>query len=290
MRQTRWQRLAHGARRLLRFFLNPRLLLCFGIGWMITNGWCYLFLLFGARYGIGWMLAVGGAYAAFLWFPFTPEKIVTVAIALFLLRLLFPHDKATLAVLQEEARKAKAGALRVKEKRRARRTARGMRRAIVIGCPGSGKSTFSRALSEASGLPLVHLDLLFWRADKTTVSEEEFDRQLAEALAREAWIIDGNYMRTLERRLAAADTVFFLDYPAAVCEEGIRARQGIPRPDMPWVEEGCDGALLSLVQGFAEGQRPAILALLTRQKRKRCITFRTREEAERFLALWREEK
>ncbi len=96
-----WQKIKHGVRRVLSFFLNPRLLLCFGIAWMITNGWCYLFLFFGARYGIAWMLAAGGAWAAFLWFPFTPEKIVTVAIAIFLLRLLFPRDQATLAVLRD---------------------------------------------------------------------------------------------------------------------------------------------------------------------------------------------
>ncbi|MBQ8173987.1 MAG: hypothetical protein IJ009_01150 [Clostridia bacterium] len=98
-------------RHLCSFFLNPRFLLCFGIGWMITNGWSYLFLFFGLRFGITWMTAVGSAYMAFLWFPFTPEKILTLIIALFLLRLFFPNDKATLQVLRDmltsENRKAK---------------------------------------------------------------------------------------------------------------------------------------------------------------------------------------
>ena len=98
-------------RRLFSFLFNPRFLLCFGIGWMITNGWSYLFLYFGLRYGITWMTAVGSAYLAFLWFPFTPEKILTILIALGLLRLLFPNDKATLQVLYDmlssEKRKAR---------------------------------------------------------------------------------------------------------------------------------------------------------------------------------------
>ena len=88
-------------KRIAMFLLNPRLVLCFGIGWMITNGWAYVMMGVGSFLNIGWMIAVSGAYLAFLWFPFTPEKIVTVIIAIFLLKLLFPKDKKTLAVLIE---------------------------------------------------------------------------------------------------------------------------------------------------------------------------------------------
>ncbi len=84
-----------------QFILNPRLLLCFGIGWMITNGWSYVLLGLGTWLNIPWMIAVSGAYLAFLWFPFSPEKLLTVAIAIFLLRRLFPNDQKTLAVLIE---------------------------------------------------------------------------------------------------------------------------------------------------------------------------------------------
>lgn len=87
----------------LLFFLNPRLLLCLLLGWMLTNGWSYLFAAFGS----GWVRAVGLAWLAFLWFPFTPEKIVTVALAILFLRLLFPHDEKTLAVLREEYARAR---------------------------------------------------------------------------------------------------------------------------------------------------------------------------------------
>ena len=83
------------------FFLNPRLLLCAGIGWFITNGWSYVMLGLGTLFKIQWMIAVSSAYLAFLWFPFTPEKLVTLVIAIALLRLFFPHDQKTLRRLHE---------------------------------------------------------------------------------------------------------------------------------------------------------------------------------------------
>ncbi len=94
-------------KKILQFIANPRLVLCFMIAWLITNGWCYIFLLVGGYFQIKWMLAVGGAYATFLWGLPTPEKLVTFPIAIFLLRLLFPNDQKTLAVLRELYQKAK---------------------------------------------------------------------------------------------------------------------------------------------------------------------------------------
>ena len=82
------------------FLLNPRFLFCFGIAWMITNGWSYVFFALGTYFGIGWMAAVGGAYLAFLWLPISPEKIVTTLIAMALLRLFFPQDEKTLGILR----------------------------------------------------------------------------------------------------------------------------------------------------------------------------------------------
>lgn len=100
-----------------RILLNPRLLLCFGVAWLITNGWCYLFLFFGLRFGIGWMTAAGTAYAGFLWFPCTPEKLLTLTIALFLLRLLFPNDEKTLLALRRELIRHREKAKRRKKER-----------------------------------------------------------------------------------------------------------------------------------------------------------------------------
>ena len=77
----------------VQFFLNPRLLLCVFIGWMITNGWSYLFVFFGTYFGITWMAVTGAAYMSMLWFPFTPEKIVTLLIAIGLMKLFFPNSR-----------------------------------------------------------------------------------------------------------------------------------------------------------------------------------------------------
>ena len=94
-------------KKIIDFLLNPKLLLCLFIGWMITNGWSYLFIAFGTIYNIKWMLTIGSAYFAFLWFPFTPEKIITIVIAIALLRVLFPNDKKTLGVLKHMYYKVK---------------------------------------------------------------------------------------------------------------------------------------------------------------------------------------
>ncbi len=87
-------------KKIMLFFGNPRLILCFLLAWVITNGWSYIMLGLGTLLDVAWMVAVAGAYLAFLWLPISPEKIVTVAIAMALLRLLFPNDQKTLAVLR----------------------------------------------------------------------------------------------------------------------------------------------------------------------------------------------
>lgn len=106
------------------FIANPRLLLCFGLGWMITNGWSYILMALGTWFQIGWMMAVAGAYLAFLWLPISPEKIVTVAIAMWLLKVLFPNDEKTLGVLKNMYAKVKAALTVQKDQRKARREAK----------------------------------------------------------------------------------------------------------------------------------------------------------------------
>lgn len=95
-------------KKIVRFITNPRLLLCIALAWVITNGWSYILFAIGTAAKIPWMTAVSGAYIAFLWLPISPEKIVTFAIALGLLKLLFPNDQKTLAVLRQFYQKAKA--------------------------------------------------------------------------------------------------------------------------------------------------------------------------------------
>lgn len=91
-----------------QFLFNPRFLLCFGIAWMITNGWSYIMLGIGIFWEIGWMIAVASAYLTLMWLPISPEKIVTVAISIALMKLLFPKDEKTLGKLVDLYEKAKA--------------------------------------------------------------------------------------------------------------------------------------------------------------------------------------
>lgn len=112
----------------LMVILNPKLLLCLFIAWMITNGWSYVFTALGTALDITWMVVAGTAYMGLLWVPFTPEKILTVLIAIFLMRLLFPKDKKTIAVLREELKKLKEAYRKSREKRQKLRAARKAKR------------------------------------------------------------------------------------------------------------------------------------------------------------------
>ena len=158
-----------------------------------------------------------------------------------------------------------------------------MKKIIIIGCPGSGKSTFARTLHEKIGVPLYHLDMMYWNADKTTVEKSVFLARLSAVLEKEEWIIDGNYASTMEMRLCACDTVFFLDYPLDVCLDGARARRGKPRADMPWIETEEDAEFTEFIKKFNKQQRPQILELLKKHHDKHIFVFQSRMEADMFL-------
>ena len=164
-----------------------------------------------------------------------------------------------------------------------------IKKVIVVGCSGSGKSVFSRSFASLTGLPLYHLDNIWWREDGTNISREEFDAHLSKILAEEEWIIDGNYKRTMERRMAACDTVVFFDLPLEVCIEGIKERRGKPRPDMPWKGAGDsdDPEFMEFVRSFNQEHRPHVVELLEKYKDKNIVIFKSREESERFLKDYR---
>ena len=158
-----------------------------------------------------------------------------------------------------------------------------MKKVIVIGCPGSGKSTFARALHQKTGIPLYYLDMMYWNADKTTVEKSLFLARLSAVIQKDAWIIDGNYGSTMELRLSACDTVFFLDYPLDVCLNGVRERRGKPRLDMPWIETEEDAEFMEFIREFGEVQRPKILARLEKYRDRRTVVFTNREQADAYL-------
>ena len=158
-----------------------------------------------------------------------------------------------------------------------------MQKVLVIGCPGSGKSTFARRLQALTGLPLIYLDRLNWNADKTWVSQETLDARIEAALSGDRWIMDGNYARTLELRLQFCDTVFFLDYPLELCLQSVERRIGTVRPDMPWVEEALDPEFVDFIRAFPQTTRPNILTLLERYRNRAIHIFHSRAEADAFL-------
>ena len=163
-----------------------------------------------------------------------------------------------------------------------------MEKIIVIGCPGSGKSTFAKALSEITGLPLYHLDNIFWNKDRTNVSDKVFMQRLEDILSLDRWIIDGNYSSSMELRFKSCDTVFFLDLPAKTCIESVRERIGKPRSDMPWFEEKEDPAFIEFIKSYENEGRKQALSLMFQYPEKDMHIFMNRMDVNDYLEALRD--
>ena len=158
-------------------------------------------------------------------------------------------------------------------------------RIIVLGCSGSGKSTFARRLHACTNLPLIHLDNVWWKADRTHISREEFDHRLEKLLQGDKWIIDGDYSRTYEVRFRSCDTIIFLDYSEEECMNGIIDRVGKSRSDIPWTEHQLDPELVKLVRNYHKANRPVIYSLIDQYPEKKTVIFKTRSQADDWLNL-----
>ena len=158
-------------------------------------------------------------------------------------------------------------------------------RIIVLGCSGSGKSTFARRLHACTNLPLIHLDNVWWKADRTHISRKEFDHRLEKLLQGDKWIIDGDYSRTYEMRFHSCDTIIFLDYSEEECMNGIIDRVGKSRSDIPWTEHQLDPELVKLVRNYHKANRPLIYSLIDQYPEKQTVIFKTRSQADDWLNL-----
>lgn len=163
-----------------------------------------------------------------------------------------------------------------------------MERILIIGCSGAGKSTMARVLGEQTGLPVVHLDQLFWRENWQHISREEFDSLLLQELEKPNWILDGNYDRTLTMRLAYCDTVLYLDYPRWQCLLGVVKRvlttYGKTRPDMgPGCPERFDWEFMKWIWNYNKEHRKDLYRILAETENVQVIILKNRKAGKRFL-------
>ena len=164
-----------------------------------------------------------------------------------------------------------------------------MERVMIIGCGGAGKSTLARRLGEKTGLPVVHLDQIWWEPGHWQhMSREEFDIRLQAEMEKPRWILDGNFNRTMEVRLEQCDTVIFLDLPRLVCLTSWLGRViknwGTARPDMaPGCCEWFDPEMAKWIWNFNKQNRKRYLELLSRAEGKRVYILHSRWEVARFL-------
>ena len=163
-----------------------------------------------------------------------------------------------------------------------------MKRVIIIGCGGAGKSTLARQLGAVTGLPVIHLDRLFWKPGWVEMPKDEFDRLLHREIEKEAWIMDGNFNRTLPERIACCDTVIYLDFNRVACLWGVLKRilttYGTVRPDMG---EGCpervDLDFLKWVWNYNRNKRKRNYDLLHSANHAQIIVCKNRRDVRKLL-------
>jgi adenylate kinase family enzyme len=165
-----------------------------------------------------------------------------------------------------------------------------MRRVLILGSPGSGKSTFARKLGAITGLPVIHLDQLFWEPGWVQAPMEVFLPRLRDALAQDEWIIDGNFASTLDLRLPRADRIILFERSRLACVARVGRRvatsHGVVRQDMAaGCPEKLDLAFLKYVWSFPATLWPQTLAAIERHgAMARTTTLRSDKETGAFLA------
>lgn len=160
---------------------------------------------------------------------------------------------------------------------------------MIIGCGGSGKSTLARQLGEKTGLPVVHLDQIFWSPGNWQhLEKEEFDRLLQIEMEKPRWILDGNFNRTMPLRLEKCDTVIWLDFSRFTCIRGwlkrVITHWGKTRQDMgPNCNEWLDPDFFKWLWNFNRNYREKYRAMLAEQKDKEIRIFKNRRQVRKFL-------
>ena len=164
---------------------------------------------------------------------------------------------------------------------------------MVVGSSGAGKSSLAREIAARTGLPVVHLDALFWQPGWVETPRERFREIQREALAGPDWVVDGNYGATLDERLALADVVVLLDYSRLTCLRGAIGRwlrhRGETRPDMaPGCPEHLELGFLRYIWSYPGRHRTSLLRKVHAfGKDDALVRLRNRREAREWLATLR---
>ena len=158
-----------------------------------------------------------------------------------------------------------------------------MKKVIIIGCPGSGKSTFARKLKQKTNLPLYYLDMIYHLPDKTDLSKEEFAKKIEQITSTDKWIIDGCYFDNIKHRVKACDTIFFFDLPVEVCLENVLKRAGIKRDDFPYIEDANDERFHNYIKDFNKNFHDKIMKMLAENSDKDIIIFNKLSETDDYL-------
>lgn len=167
-------------------------------------------------------------------------------------------------------------------------------RIIIVGNNGSGKSFLTKELSVITGLPLVHLDVEFWRPNWEKPPKDEWIKKQTEFTSKDNWIIDGNHSDTMEMRFKSADLIIFLDINRFTCLISVFKRYGKKRSDMPqYLNERFDIEFLKFFKGlwnFSKTRKRIILELHEKYPNKPFFVIGTRRKKNDLLDQWREEK
>lgn len=154
------------------------------------------------------------------------------------------------------------------------------KKVIVIGCPGAGKSTFSKKLHAVTNIDLYHLDALYWNDDCTHITREELIKKQKEIFTHHSFIIDGNFKSTMEMRIKEAEVVFLFDLPTDICIQGAKNRRG-HKPEMPCQLPSNDD-LIEFIKSFNIDVMPRIQYMLNEYKPK-VVTFHSHKEADDYI-------
>lgn len=169
-----------------------------------------------------------------------------------------------------------------------------MKKIIVVGSGGAGKSTFAMRLGAILGIEVIHLDKLYWKPNWVKTHEDEWSRIIEDHLRRESWIMDGNFGGTRAMRLRACDTVIWLDIPRRVCMYRILKRAVVyrnrRRPDMA---EGCherlDWEFIKWVWNYPRRAKLRVVAEIESLEDKNVVILRSSRDASKFLTTMQSE-